>query len=62
MRTLLFLVTLFLLVPACTTPPPVSGSISNKMGMLKLCPTAASKSSSNPAPASKPQSKEIHPP
>jgi len=38
MRTLLFLVTLFLLVPACTTPPPVSGSISNKMGTLKLLP------------------------
>ena len=38
MRTLLFLTTLFLLVPACTTLPPVSGSISNKMGTLKLLP------------------------
>ena len=38
MRTLLVLTTLFLLVPACTTPPPVSGSISNKMGTLKLLP------------------------
>jgi len=39
MRTLLFLVTLSaLLLSACTTPPPVSGSISNKFGTLKLLP------------------------
>ena len=38
MRTLLFLATLSLLIPACTTAPPVSGSISNKMGTLKLLP------------------------
>ena len=39
MRTLLFLVTLSaLLLSACTTPPPVSGSISNKMGTLKVYP------------------------
>jgi len=36
MRTAIFLATLSLLIPACTTPPPVSGSISNKMGTLKL--------------------------
>jgi len=38
MRTAIFLVALSLLIPACTTPPPVSGSISNKMGTLKLLP------------------------
>ena len=38
MKTIIFLVTLSLLLPACTTPPPVSGSISNKMGTLKLMP------------------------
>ena len=38
MKTIIFLSTLFLLVPACTTPPPVNGSISNKFGTLKLLP------------------------
>ena len=38
MKTIIFLVTLSLLLPACTTPPPVSGSISNKFGTLKLLP------------------------
>ena len=38
MKTLIFLATLSLLLSACTTPPPVSGSISNKMGTLKLLP------------------------
>jgi len=38
MRTLIFLATLSLLLSACTTTPPVSGSISNKMGTLKLLP------------------------
>ena len=38
MRTLIFLATLSLLLSACTMPPPVSGSISNKMGTLKLLP------------------------
>ena len=38
MRTLIFLATLSLLLSACTTPPPVSGSISNKMGAIKVYP------------------------
>ena len=38
MRTAIFLAALSLLIPACTTLPPVSGSISNKFGMLKLMP------------------------
>ena len=38
MKTIIILVTLSLLLPACTTPPPVSGSISNKMGTLKVYP------------------------
>jgi len=38
MKTIIFLATLSLLLSACTTPPPVSGSISNKFGMLKLMP------------------------
>ena len=39
MKTIISLVTLsVLLLSACTTPPPVSGSISNKMGTLKLLP------------------------
>ena len=38
MRTLIFLAALSLFIPACTTPPPVSGSISNKMGTLKVYP------------------------
>ena len=40
MKTIIVLTTLsVLLLSACTTPPPVSGSISNKMGTLKLLPT-----------------------
>ena len=38
MKTIIFLATLSLLLSACTTPPPVSGSISNKLGTLKLLP------------------------
>ena len=38
MKTIIFLAALSLLLSACTTPPPVSGSISNKMGTLKLLP------------------------
>ena len=38
MKTIIFLATLSLLLSACTTPPPVSGSISNKMGTLKVYP------------------------
>jgi hypothetical protein len=38
MKNLILLSALSLLIPACTTPPPVSGSISNKMGTLKLLP------------------------
>ncbi len=38
MRTAIFLAALSLLITACTTPPPVSGSISHKMGTLKLLP------------------------
>jgi hypothetical protein len=38
MKTIIFLAASSLLLSACTTPPPVSGSISNKMGTLKLLP------------------------
>jgi len=38
MKNLILLAALSLLIPACTTPPPVSGSISNKMGTLKVYP------------------------
>jgi len=38
MRTLLFLASLSLLFSACTTPPPVSGTLTTKFGQLKVLP------------------------
>jgi starvation-inducible outer membrane lipoprotein len=38
MRTLLSLATLSLLLSACTTPPPVSGTLATKAGQLKVYP------------------------
>jgi hypothetical protein len=38
MKHLILLAALSLFIPACATQPPVSGSISNKMGTLKLLP------------------------
>jgi len=40
MKTIIVLTSLsVLLLSACTTPPPVSGSITSKFGTLKLLPT-----------------------
>jgi hypothetical protein len=38
MRTAIFLVALSLLIPACTTLPPVSGMVANKFGKVTLTP------------------------
>ena len=38
MRTLLLLATLFLLLPACTTPPPFTGTLATKAGQIKVYP------------------------
>ena len=39
MKTIIVLTSLsVLLLSACTTPPPVSGSITSKFGTLKLLP------------------------
>ena len=38
MRSLPFLATLSLLLPACTTPPPVSGTFATKAGQIKVYP------------------------
>jgi len=38
MKNLILLAALSLLIPACTTPPPVSGMVTNKFGKLTLTP------------------------
>jgi len=39
MKTIIVLATLSVLLSACTTTPPVSGSITSKFGTLKLLPS-----------------------
>ena len=38
MKTTVFLATLALLIPACTTPPLVTGEFVTKAGQLKVYP------------------------
>ena len=38
MKTLVLAIVVSIAIPACTTPPPVSGTLSHKLGMLTLDP------------------------
>ncbi len=38
MRTVVFLTALCLLLPACTTPPPVNGTFITKAGQIRVHP------------------------
>ena len=38
MKTLILIAALSLLLPACTTPPPINGTFITKAGQLKVHP------------------------
>ena len=48
MKTLILALTLSLLLPACTTPPPVSGSVESKFGGITLLPDGRIEITVNP--------------
>ncbi|MEI7912876.1 MAG: hypothetical protein WCK77_24900 [Verrucomicrobiota bacterium] len=51
MKTAFLLITLSLLLPACTTPPPVSGSVESKFGGITLQPDGRIEITVNPKSA-----------
>ena len=51
MKTLILFVTLSLLLPSCTTPPPVSGSVESKVGGIRLLPDGRIEITVNPKSA-----------
>ena len=51
MKSLILLATLSLLLPACTTPPPVSGSVESKFGGFRLLPDGRIEITVNPKSA-----------
>jgi len=51
MKILILVATLSLLLPACTTPPPVSGSVDSKFGGIRLLPDGRIEITVNPKSA-----------